>query len=202
MTRRRLTGAALAGLLLALLAVPFASSAAFAHDSLVDADPGDGSTVTALTDITLTYSGAILGDEGANIVQVIGPDKLHYETACPALAGPEVTTAVALGEAGTYEVLWRVVSSDGHPVSGSYTFDYEPLAAPTAAVVGSESPLCGTAVPGKTAGDPGESVEGNPDPGLWVGLGIGAIVAVVVALGAWLVIRRPATKDGSEQDDQ
>ena len=40
--------------------------------------------------------------------------------------------------------MWQVVSSDGHPVSGSYTFTYAP-AAGAAEADGSAEPACSSA---------------------------------------------------------
>jgi len=166
------------------------ATAASAHDTLENTDPAQGSTVKSLSTLSLTFSADPLGTDGAAIIQVIGPDKKYYETACPDLNGPVVSSPVALGDAGTYEVLWRVVSSDGHPISGSYTFAYAPdgtapsgTGAPAAA--GSVKPICGPAAATTEAPADGATT----DTGLWIGLGIGAVVLVGVGVGAWALAR-------------
>jgi copper resistance protein C len=193
------TGAALAAAAVAVLAAP-----ASAHDWIVEAQPGDGATVTALSEVALTFSGVPIGQEGANLVEVRGPDGRYYETACPTLDGTDVTTPVALGDAGAYEVVWRIVSSDGHPVSGEYAFTYAPTDAEPAD--GAASPAC--APEGAATDAPAPDAAGTPAAsgstaiGLWVGIGIGAAVLVLVAVGAWLLLRRPARRpDGPEDPD-
>jgi methionine-rich copper-binding protein CopC len=162
------------------------AAAANAHDTLDGTAPAQGSTVTALSAVSLTFSADPLGTDGAAVIQVIGPDKRYYETACPDLNGPVVSSPVALGSAGSYEVLWRVVSSDGHPISGSYTFSYAPGGSATPAAAGSAKPVCG---PAATAETEAPTAGASADAGLWVGLGIGAVVLVGVGAGAWALAR-------------
>lgn len=125
--RYRSLAAALAIGAAALLAVAMPLSAS-AHDTLESADPADGASVDSLDAVTLTFSGTLLSigeDQRSAAIQVTKDDRF-YETDCPALVDNTATTDVALGAAGTYNVLWQVVSSDGHTISGEYTFDYAP----------------------------------------------------------------------------
>ncbi len=170
------------------------ASAASAHDTLEQSDPAANATVKTLDAVTLTFSADPLGADGATVIQVIGPDRKYYETACPDLNGPAVSSPVALGVAGTYEVLWRVVSSDGHPISGSYTFAYAPDGSATAATgsataaTGSATPKCGPASAPTAPADAPAATAGD-DSGLWVGLGIGAVVLIGVGIGAAVLAR-------------
>jgi methionine-rich copper-binding protein CopC len=183
--RHRLTALG-ASIGVGLILATAGATAANAHDTLENTDPAQGATVTGLSSVALTFSADPLGTDGATIIQVIGPDKKYYETACPDLNGPVVSSPVALGGAGTYEVLWRVVSSDGHPISGSYTFAYGPDATATPAAAGSVKPVCG---PAASATTEAPSASGSADAGLWIGLGIGAVVLVGVGVGAWALAR-------------
>ncbi|WP_053388020.1 copper resistance CopC family protein [Leucobacter japonicus] len=192
---------AAAGALVALVAVPVAATAAFAHDSLVSADPLAGTTVESLDSITLQFNNSPLGLDGSNLVQVIGPDGKYYETGCPTLAGPVVTAPIALGAAGEYQVEWRVVSSDGHPISEEYTFTYAPQAGAEASA-GSETPQCGTAVgsPGDAANSTSASGDTadervaetrSPVSGLGIGIGVGGFAVIAIAAAAWFILRKP-----------
>jgi copper resistance protein C len=192
----RRSRAALAAAAAALVAaIVLAPQAASAHDYIVAADPAEGQSVATLTQIALTFSGAPIGAQGANLVEVVGPDGRYYETACPDLAGTDVTTPVRPGAAGTYQVVWRIVSSDGHPVSGQYSFSYAPPAG-TPAGAGAASPACAPA--GAATPAPADPDGANAVGGVWIGVGIGAVVTVAVAIGAWLLIRRTG---GSDEDD-
>ncbi|MBS3180745.1 copper resistance CopC family protein [Leucobacter manosquensis] len=205
LTRKALAGTA--GALLALAALPLVSTAANAHDQLVSADPVDGASVDALEEIALQFNNAPLGLENSNLVRVIGPDGRYYETGCPTLAGPVVSAPVELGAPGEYEVQWRVVSSDGHPIAENSSFTYAP-GGDVAEGAGSETPLCGGAVAASPGVEPGPDGAGagdaaeesrsdetrSPVSGLWIGVGVGGFAVIAVAAAAFIILRRPRSE--------
>lgn len=170
-----------------------------AHDSLLAASPEAGETTTSMTEVELTFSDNLLNVSGmsnAFAVQVIGPDDRYYTDGCVTLAGATITAPAALGGAGEYEVLWQVVSADGHAISESYVFDYAPSAGSAAAAGTDTAPVCGTAsstdvaaggsdAPSTTAG---ASAADAADLG--AGLTIGAaVIALTAAVTVFLVYR-------------
>ena len=218
-------------------AVPLlASSPASAHDYVVSSAPTDGATVDApLDEVSYTFNAPILdlsGTGSSNVLEVVGPDGRHHETACVAtVSGSTASVAVALGGPGTYTSTYQVVSSDGHTVSDSQTFEYAPPAG-TPAAAGSEArPSCdeGAVAPTGAAAEPtgaataeaeGEAVpSGTAEPGqgseaeaaadsgaVDVGLVVGVAVAIVVlALAAVVIVlltgRRRGDYDGSDGSD-
>jgi methionine-rich copper-binding protein CopC len=196
---RRITAAVPAAVLIGVALALTAPLSASAHDSLASSDPAaDAGVTTALSDVTLTFSGTPLNlGEGqrSNAVEV-RHDGRNYETDCVALSDKNVTVPVALGGAGAYEVVWQVVSSDGHPVSGSYSFDYTPPAG-TDQAEGSPTPACAATA----ASSGGAAAAGASDDTILItaaaGIGALAIVGVVVAI---LFGRRrslPLPDDGS-----
>jgi methionine-rich copper-binding protein CopC len=108
------------GFLVALLVGPSAT----AHDDVIDQIPAPGSQVEAgLVEIKLDFSNELLDlGSGAEIL-VTGPDGSPATATCAALNGTLATAQSDLDQAGTYTVAWRVVSSDGHPIEGSYNFE-------------------------------------------------------------------------------
>lgn len=92
---------------------------AWAHASLVSAVPADGSVVAASPErLTLRF------DEPVSplVTRLIAPDGRARDAT--ATAHDEVVTVAPptdLGS-GTHVLSWRVISSDGHPVSGSLVF--------------------------------------------------------------------------------
>ncbi|MEJ6489444.1 copper resistance protein CopC [Leucobacter sp. USCH14] len=215
MTALRRLALLAAGAVVAVVGLPVVATAASAHDQLVSADPVDGAAVESLDEITLQFNNSPLGLEGSNLVRVIGPDGRYYEAGCPSLSGPMVSTPVALGEAGVYEVQWRVVSSDGHPIAENFSFTYEP-AGDAEAGAGSEAPLCGEAqeteadaapeAANAAAGansadsDASQNESGNagtssPVNGLWIGIGVGAFAVLAVAIAAIVILRRPRQRE-------
>lgn len=112
--------AALTLAVLAALPLP-----AHAHDTLIETDPSDGETLeTSPEAITLTYSADVL--EVSPVVRIDDADGEPVSEVTPTVDGPTVTAELEEPlAAGTYTVQWRVVSSDGHPIEGSFTFDVE-----------------------------------------------------------------------------
>jgi methionine-rich copper-binding protein CopC len=108
------------GLLVSLLVGPSAT----AHDDVIDQIPAPGSQVEAgLIEIKLDFSNELLDlGSGAEIL-VTGPDGSPASATCAALNGTLASAQTDLDQTGTYTVTWRVVSSDGHPIEGSYNFE-------------------------------------------------------------------------------
>jgi len=117
-------GPALAGLLLLSTA-----TAASAHDELVGSDPAPGAELhVAPPAVRLDFSADVLTFGAAVIVADDADDTWHAGE--PILDGSSVSMALdpALPD-GAYEVRWRVVSSDGHPITGLVPFTVGDVAA-------------------------------------------------------------------------
>lgn len=188
--RRVLAGAVVVAA--AMTAALGGATAASAHDSLVSSSPAEGESVSSLSEVSLDFSANLLGYDGGNIVIVLGPDGRHYESECAALAGPDLTTAVALGDPGDYSIEWRAVSSDGHPVSGVIPFTYTGVS--TSA--GSDTSVCASAA-GATAA-PVESApasDGGAPSGLVIGLLAGGGVLVLVVVLIVIIVRTRPRED-------
>lgn len=108
------------GLLVSLLTGP----AALAHDEVIDQIPAPGSQVEAgPLEIKLDFSNELLDiGNGAEII-LTGPDGNFVATSCAVLDGTLAMANTELDQVGTYTIAWRVVSSDGHPIEGSYDFE-------------------------------------------------------------------------------
>lgn len=107
----------------ALLAAP---SPALAHDSFTGSTPENGDTTAeAPQEVQLGFS-AEPQDVGLEI-RVSGPDGTDVTDGEPEIAGRTVTQALSeeASAAGEYSVVWRVVSSDGHPIEGAYDYTVE-----------------------------------------------------------------------------
>ncbi len=106
---------AIAGALVLLGTAPVA-----AHASLTGTDPEDGSTLdTAPTSLTFSFNEVV----GNAAVVVSAPDGSRVDVADVTAVDREVTASVAdVDQKGTYTASYRVVSADGHPISGSVTY--------------------------------------------------------------------------------
>ncbi|MBX3309355.1 MAG: copper resistance protein CopC [Cryobacterium sp.] len=207
-TARSRRGAVVIALAIGLVvAVP---APAAAHDGLVSSSPAADSTVTAaLESVSLTFSDELLdiGDaNGAFVIQVVGPDELFYNLDCVQRDGATASTAVALGESGTYVVTWQVVSSDAHLTSDSFDFVYNKPTDVTA-TAGSATAPCrsGDSTPAAEDGEAGEdneeqAAEARTVTGIWaVGGGLVAFLIVCAVVVAVMGARRRREDQSSHQ---
>ncbi|MFC5387907.1 copper homeostasis periplasmic binding protein CopC [Brevundimonas bullata] len=103
-------------------AVAFAAGPAAAHARLVSATPAPNATVAAPRTFSLTFSErTVPAFSGFDVVNAAG-EKVAIRTAV-AEDGKTLTGVLARPlAAGAYRVDWRIASSDGHRMTGSYTF--------------------------------------------------------------------------------
>lgn len=189
--------AVLAALVVAAVMVPVP---ALAHDTLISADPENGSTLeTSPEQVALTFSADVL-DVGP-VVRIADADGEVVVELTPELDGPEVTAALEEPlPAGDYLLQWRVVSSDGHPIEGSEAFAVAqgPAAAETTQAGGAEGEAAEPAETPAEASPAAEDQQAQSDPAgdaensgslqlLFVVIGAAVLV---VGVGAYLVTRR------------
>ncbi len=108
-------------LLVVALAVVIAPQAR-AHDVLISTKPAEGASIKMLPEQVKVTMSANLTKTGA-VIKVVGPDGEQWDEQDTSVSGTDAVVSLREGgPAGEYQVTWRVVSSDGHPVSGEYTF--------------------------------------------------------------------------------
>ena len=173
--------------------------AASAHDELTGTTPKNGVTVTsAPSSLELTFAEKPL--TVGNQISVKAPDG-STSKATPKVDGSTVSAPFAGHGDGAYTVTWRVVSSDGHPISGSYTFTLKGGTAITAAPSTAASSSGGAASPspratGTTTFDspaPSPAAEAHQDAdgnAAWNVIAAVAGFVVVVGIGVALMARR------------
>ncbi|MFT4469287.1 copper resistance protein CopC [Arthrobacter sulfonylureivorans] len=178
-TTRRLLAAALIAMLLWLaLALAMARPAA-AHDELIGSTPENGAVLdTPPAEITLSFSANVM-DIGAT-TQVLDTEGTDWAAGAPVLSGSKVSIPLQDGMPdGDYQLGWRVVSSDGHPIEGNLKFSVAaagPATSPAAEDTGS-------------AAAPAEQAKGPSTTGLFVALGAGAL-AIAAGLAAFVISKR------------
>ncbi|MEV4356045.1 copper resistance CopC family protein [Nonomuraea sp. NPDC049625] len=109
-------------LLLAFAAAGIAPPAAQAHNVLLSSDPKDGATLPAApARVTLVFDQAVR--QGYAQVGVTGPDGSSWADGSAEVAAERVSVRVKpLPSGGAYTVGYRILSADGHPVTGKITF--------------------------------------------------------------------------------
>ncbi|WP_214408281.1 copper resistance CopC family protein, partial [Pseudonocardia lacus] len=171
-TRRLLRAVAVTAL--CTIALLLGTSPAFAHTRLESTDPADGSSVAvAPQQVSLTFNEAVPAEFAQ--ITVIGPDGANYQTGTVTADGGVVSTAVLpLGPAGRYEIGYRVVSDDGHPVTGSVAFTLT-TAAPTTTAAAPSTSAAAPAAPATPAPTAAAQTDDGGGAPVWPWI-VGAVV--------------------------
>ncbi|MEU4833759.1 copper resistance CopC family protein [Streptosporangium sp. NPDC023615] len=189
-------------LLLAVTASLGAVTPAQAHNVLIGSDPKDGAELAnGPSRITLVFDQAVR--QGYARISVTGPDGTRWEDGRTTVDGARVAVGVRpLGPAGTYVVGYRILSSDGHPVSSKTTFT---LTAPGPGAAGPASAVPATPAPAVSAAAPREqelglgaqAAEAAQNGG--AGMAVLWIAGSIVLLGGATVVamRRTREREGA-----
>lgn len=192
MTIRAIRAAALGALVVAAAVLGFAAPAQ-AHNYLVSSNPAEGDTLTELpVEFSVTTNGPLLTIEGSITgfaLAIKGADGLYYGDGCVTVSGASMSQTAAIGPAGDYTMLWQVISSDGHTVSGEIDFSWAPDAAFVPSRGAATPATCGNGTAAPVASGP-EPTHSNADLGdvLWIGGAIGGVL--VAALVTFLLVTR------------
>ena len=173
------------------------ASPALAHDQLIGSNPKNGAQLDKQPEwLELEFSGNIQ-DVGTEIqVNHNGKDVSAGEIA---VEGRKVTSALPDDlEPGDYEIVWRVVSEDGHPVSGTVKFTIKDSNAAGGTTSENQGDDSATEAPAQGTGDnntnkdnSGDSSADSNDASATAGEnsnGMSPIAYVVIALGAIAVV--------------
>lgn len=187
---RRL-GAALAVLALVTMGSVLTAAPALAHDVLVSSDPANGSTLTTAPEkVTFTFDQPVENFDPA--LKIFGPNGNDFTTGAPKVVGTTVSAPMAAGPAGAYRAAYRIVSADGHPVTGQITFTLADSAAGSA----TGQPTASGAAPssqGATATQAATSTSSSGGIGAWLWV-IVAVAVVIVAAAIVVAVRKPTDK--------
>jgi methionine-rich copper-binding protein CopC len=116
----RRTGAVLAAIIIGLLV---GAPAASAHSVLLSSSPAkDSSIPSGPPAVVLEFNEAL--DHGFTELVILGPDGTsHWEAGPAKISSTRLSAPLrTLGPAGSYAMHYRVISADGHPVSGTVNF--------------------------------------------------------------------------------
>ncbi|MFB9473036.1 copper resistance protein CopC [Nonomuraea salmonea] len=164
-------------LLLAVAATGLLWSPARAHNVLISSDPKDGAALTAAPErVTLVFDQAVR--QGYAQVGVTSADGGSWADDAASVAAERVTVQVKPLPAGSYVVGYRILSADGHPVTGKISF--------TVTGGGAAAPAARETAGGADAAAAEAAANGGAGMAvLWV---LGALI--VLAAGTIVALRR------------
>jgi methionine-rich copper-binding protein CopC len=119
---------------LALLSSPVA----LAHGEIVSSSPEQYTNATPIpTQVWIQFDGTLqtLDGQAINTIEVVDSTGLTVSYGDPIIDGGKISTKLSGQSApGVFTVNYRIVSEDGHPVEGNYTFNASPNFAENKAV--------------------------------------------------------------------
>jgi methionine-rich copper-binding protein CopC len=207
--RRQLLSLLLGSLILAAATLGLAGPAS-AHDAAESTSPAEGAALaTPPAEVSVTFSNKPLGIGSSFSVR----DAAGTEWADGSVQIVDNVATQKLrpgGPAGAYTVAWRVVSSDSHPIEGTFTFTAASGAGATASGAATSgapkagSPTTAGAVPGIGTAKPGVTEEPSGpasagEPFQW-SIVIFAVVAVGLLVALGVLARRRLTGDGDAEE--
>jgi copper resistance protein C len=100
------------------------SPRASAHSVVVATDPNQNGVVAVAPTQVIT----VWNERVTNVVEtVIGPDNAQWSTGSAQGGGAQYSVGMRpAAPPGLYTVNWKVISDDGDPVSGSWTYTVSP----------------------------------------------------------------------------
>lgn len=183
---------------LAAITVTLWASPATAHAALESSNPRDGQTLTELPQQV-----AITLNEPAkkpSYIAVLAPDGTRANSEDVVITGQTVASQVtAAAQSGTYTMSYRVISTDGHVVTGTFKFDVGPATTPSETA----SPAPGTSTPPSPSGS--EELPGAAGDGIGGVLDNSASYVVLVffaftLVGLFLMVRAGLRNSGAEDE--
>ncbi|NRQ51744.1 copper resistance CopC family protein [Aeromicrobium stalagmiti] len=191
------------------LAIAVTPSAASAHAALADSNPKDGATLTALPDqVTISLNEPVRDPAQIAVLDESGT-RVNSKTVTVAdkTASSQILDQPAPGK---YTMSYRVVSADGHSVTGTINFAIEaptpptPTAAAPPATSTSPDDVLPDTAPSPTPSDEDldttSADNGDDSRTLEIVIAVG-VLAILVIAGATLFIRGGRnTSDPSDQD--
>ena len=160
------------GLYVALLII--SPTYAFAHGEMVRADPAANSRVfSAPAEVSIEFDGKlqVLGNATINIITIKDDKGQIISEPISTVEGMKITSKLtSLEVTDLISVSYRIVSEDGHPVEGEYSF-----------TVG-ETPVAMSAYGEETAEEEVETAEENGGNLLVNGVGILILIGIVFGI--------------------
>jgi copper resistance protein C len=117
-----------ASILALVTSVTLTALPASSHEQLVDQEPKSGQVLEAgIAEVRLSFSDDLISldnSAGSEIV-ILDENQNPVNNGCAVIDARTAIARADIDTPGTYQVGWRVVSGDGHPISGSFSFVVE-----------------------------------------------------------------------------
>ena len=117
-----------ASILALVTSVTLTALPATSHEQLVNQEPKSGQVLEAgIAEVRLSFSDDLISldnSAGSEIV-ILDENQNPVNNGCAVIDARTAIARADIDTPGTYQVGWRVVSGDGHPISGNFSFVVE-----------------------------------------------------------------------------
>lgn len=117
-------------ILFSIFVLGFSPQGASAHAQLTTSLPTQNQIVKILPKlIWIEFDGDLMtfGDKNPNEIKVLNAKLKRVDLGGTIVGGARISTKLKSGlPPGKYQVRYRIVSEDGHPVEGNFSFTYRP----------------------------------------------------------------------------
>jgi methionine-rich copper-binding protein CopC len=117
-------------ILFSIFVLGFSPQGASAHAQLTTSLPAQNQIVKTLPKlIWIEFDGDLMtfGDKNPNEIKVLNAKLKRVDLGGTIVGGARLSTKLKSGLLpGKYQVRYRIVSEDGHPVEGNFSFTYRP----------------------------------------------------------------------------
>lgn len=165
-----------------------------AHTSLVSVNPAEGSRTEAVPEqIVLTFSEDLRQPSEASLLVDGSAIAVEVEVDGPRLVVVPPADAVA----GAYEVNYRVVSGDGHPVTGTHAFT---VTGDDGVVADEPAPAATPPATEPAAEDQEGAADAQDDDSVWTSPLLLGVLVAAVALGAAALLLVRGRSNAADHD--
>lgn len=171
------------------------ASPASAHTEIDHTTPAAGSTVNAgAQNVSIVFTDKILNLADSTEIVISNGDGQAVEVGCIEVKNTSISVDAFFPTAGVYEVTWRTVAEDGHPIDGIFSFSVTGTAENTDFISCLDQASQGNVVIATPKAEPLMAVEKTATQDTGIAWPFWIVGLLVIGAGAIVFARRKSTK--------
>lgn len=158
---------------------------AWAHTEIDHTTPSDGASVEAgIQTLEVFFTDQILNLADSSEMVILDSNGVAVPSTCIQVEDQKISANVLIKDAGHFDVTWRTVAEDGHPISGKFSFEATGTSDITTFEACADQASSGTVISTPKANVPQKSADETP---WWILMSV--LVAVAIAVIGFLIAR-------------
>ncbi|MEN9608520.1 MAG: hypothetical protein RLZZ06_451, partial [Actinomycetota bacterium] len=170
-------------------------SPASAHTEIDHTTPAAGATVDAgVLNVSVVFTDKILNLADSTEIVINDAEGQAVEVSCVEVKDTSISADAFFPSAGDYEVTWRTVAEDGHPIDGTFSFTVTGTTEKTDFSSCAEQASQGNVVIATPKAEPLMAVEKTATEDTGIAWPFWAVGVLVIGVGAVVFARRKSSK--------